>query len=118
MLFILGASLKPAAKSADVSWVKEMLHNLCHVPAYAVLMFWVVGLLKAYQVKFRIFKTAFVFVVLYGILMEFLQGLVPGRTPSVSDVFLNAAGALIMIFLIQRGFMNRFIGIKPENKTA
>ena len=109
MVFILGASLKPVTGTEESSWIGELLHNLCHVPAYSVLVFWIVGLLKAWDVKSGIFVKAVIFAALYGILLEFLQGFVPGRTLSVGDMLLNTAGALIMVSLIQRGFMRRFL---------
>ena len=110
MILICVLSLKPV-KNIEGTPLQEMLHNLCHVPAYAGLTFIVIGLLMVYEVKSTIFLKAFCFSVLYGVLLEFLQGFVPGRTPSLLDVSSNAFGALGMIFLIRQGFMKNFLPI-------
>ena len=109
MVLILWVSLKPVVSTGEASPVKETLHNVCHVPAYSVLIFLIIGVFMVYDVKSGLFVKAFIFSMLYGILMEFLQGFVPGRTPSLGDVILNAAGALIMIFLIKKGLVRRFL---------
>jgi VanZ family protein len=117
MLFLLAVSVKPAKAQPQVSWIKETLHNLCHVPAYSILLFAIAAFLRAYKVKSRILVKAFIITVLYGVLMEFLQASVPGRTPSVSDMFLNAGGALIMIALIQKGFIKKWL-VSPGKSRA
>jgi VanZ family protein len=85
-----------------------MLHNLCHVPAYAGMAFLLIGVFRVFSVK-RVFVKAFFFSLLYGIIMEFFQGLVPGRTPSLLDMGLNTLGALITIFLVRKGLLKGFL---------
>ncbi|VAX34851.1 hypothetical protein MNBD_UNCLBAC01-1093 [hydrothermal vent metagenome] len=81
--------------NAGISSVKQLLHNLAHIPAYAVLA-WLV-LKFFFKVDFRAKIYATVIASAYGILMELLQSLAPGRFASLGDVFLNTFGILIII---------------------
>jgi hypothetical protein len=47
----------------------------------------------------------------YGILMEFLQGLTPERTPSLMDVGLNALGVVVVVLIYVREYRN------PKSET-
>ncbi len=46
-------------------------------------------------------------VLAFGVALELLQGLVPGRHPSMSDVVANAAGVGIAAFAWRRGLRRR-----------
>ena len=132
MGLLLLVSLKPVVETAaPPSALKETLHNLLHVPAYAILAFllfyalislrstlrqsvegqavhgpqstvlWTVdGRPSAKASKGRLW-TAFLIAVIYGALMEYLQGFVPGRLPSVLDLILNTLGAGGMVFWLK-----------------
>jgi VanZ family protein len=108
MNVVLYLSLKPPARLTPGTPLQETLHNLCHVPAYAGMTFFLTGFFAVYAVRSAFFLKVFSASVLYGVLMEYLQSFVPGRTPSLSDVSLNALGTLIMIFLIRQGWMSKF----------
>ena len=116
MVLICYLSLKPEEGPKGTA-LQETLHNLGHVPAYAGLTFLAIGLLMVYEVKSSVFLKAFCSSVLYGVLLEYLQGFVPGRTPSLLDVSSNAFGALGMIFLIHQGFMKKFLPISNSNNS-
>ena len=54
-------------------------------------------------------------VILYGVLIEFLQGLIPGRMPSGLDVLANSSGVFIGIlvyFIIQK---RKWLKVEPNN---
>jgi VanZ family protein len=96
MLLILIGSLLPAQPKEEPFW-KEMLHNLVHVPAYAGLMFLWLRTMKFFGQTAIMVRDAFVISFVYGVMIEFLQGFVPGRDPSVLDVVLNTLGIMITI---------------------
>jgi VanZ family protein len=83
------------APGEEVSVLKQVFENLMHVPAYAVLTFlWV----RSFgEVSRKTLLRSAAIAMAYGILMEFLQGLTPDRTPSLMDVGLNAIGVGIVV---------------------
>ena len=70
--------------------------NAMHVPAFAVLV--ALAILAA-SGSFRIGLAGVLWIALgccsYGVLLEFAQAAIPGRTGSLTDVLLNAAGVVI-----------------------
>ena len=63
----------PERISPGITSVKQLLHNLAHIPAYAVLA-WL--LVKSFiKVNFRAKAYVIASASIYGILMEFLQSL-------------------------------------------
>jgi len=111
MFFLLALSLKPAISSGEPSYIREMFHNLLHVPAYATLTFFCFCFLGRGKNKVKESFGVFTFSFLYGAFMEILQGFVPGRNPSLYDLALNAAGILLVIFLLKK----RIITIHEKN---
>jgi|SRR5687768_13593427 hypothetical protein len=81
--------------------VPPTLQNALHVPAYALLA-------TAWQWALRAWLSgsnacavsALGIAVLYGVLDEWHQSFVPGRFASLTDVLLNAAGAIAGILLL------------------
>ncbi len=67
--------------------------KLVHLAGYAVLMFWWAQLFVA-----RRWKLALA-VILFGIVIEGLQGLTPDRQPDGLDALANAGGVLLGWFL-------------------
>lgn len=97
MIVLACLSLQPASAGAQTSAWQQILHNACHVPAYAVLAFlmlrtFVIKNKRAYQIVFFVSFS-------YGVLMEIGQSFSPGRTFSVGDMCLNALGISIVLFL-------------------
>ena len=82
----------PDLKSQLPTILDWVLRKLAHLTEYAILFY----LLWRSCDDFR-FRTAavFIFAILYAISDEFHQGSVAGRTPSGSDVLIDAAGMCI-----------------------
>lgn len=98
MLLLLIGSLWPVPHPKIEPFWKDMLRNLVHVPAYAFLAFLWLKTLRARKLSFQ--KAAKITILgcfVFGIVIEFLQGFVPGRDPSSLDVLLNTLGILIPI---------------------
>jgi len=100
--FLSFVLLQPAVGQPNGSWVREALHNLMHVPAYGFLAYLVFGLLQAGTYRGNIYALVFGLVFLYGAAMEFLQGFVPGRSPSRLDLGLNTLGISFVLWFRQR----------------
>ena len=78
-------SLMPPAPGDDPTHIDK----LAHLSGYGLLMFW-----WAQLVTRRTWKLA-VAVVVYGLVIEMLQGLTPERQPDPLDALANAAGVLL-----------------------
>lgn len=93
-------SLTPTYHSeGDKGKIKEVVDNVGHVPAYALLCFLWINTLGMNK---RNLGTAAVICILYGVLMEYLQSFVPGRYPSLMDAGSDTLGALLTIFFATR----------------
>jgi VanZ family protein len=98
------ASLKPPAATYDHSITKAVLHNLTHVPAYAILTYFFFVTARALRLKSNPYLTAILAAFAFGILMECLQSLVPGRESSLMDVGLNTMGIVTTVVIFKRGY--------------
>ncbi len=98
MILLTLVSLRPAAFDAAPSRLKEIVHNLMHVPAYAGLAFLLMCTLRMCRLRAAVVWT-FLLALGYGGLMEVLQGFSVGRTPSFGDLGLNALGAGLVVGL-------------------
>ncbi len=79
-----------------------------HFLAYSALSFNL--LLLCNSTKQKVLGISFA--IAYGLLMEFCQGLVPGRDPSVYDMIANSTGVLIgfvLVFLFGKSFKRLLI---------
>ncbi len=99
LLVLTILSLLPASELQEVFSLTELLANLAHIPAYGILAFLLIKTLSQF-VSNGIYPLAFLMSVLYGGVMEILQGFT-GREPSWMDMGSNAIGALIVVLLIQ-----------------
>ncbi len=63
--------------------------KIAHLAGYAVLMFWWAQLVL--ERRWKLAVTA----VLFGIIIELLQGLTPNRQPDLLDVLANSSGILL-----------------------
>jgi len=72
--------------------------NVAHIPAYTILTYCLFQSFSSLNPKIKIGIFGFAFS--YGVLIEFLQGFVPYRYPSLSDVFLNLLGILSAFYLV------------------
>ena len=79
--------------------VPSLLQNFLHIPAYGVLAFawrWSLGSYLHYR------AAAFIALVLtlgIGVFQEWYQSAAPGRLCSVSDIFFDAIGALLALWV-------------------
>ena len=90
LLNITFLSLKPQTTvegSLDTSWIR-------HILAYAVLTFCLFKTIKNKNISL-------IFAGAYGFVMEFLQGFVPTRVPSISDGLINILGSFIILIFLQ-----------------
>lgn len=91
-------SLMPVSKHSALAAteLRRTVNNLLHVPAYAVLtLAWAWALCAVAGVATaRAALAGSCAAFFYGVIMELGQLSVPGRTASVGDAMLNAAGAV------------------------
>ena len=97
MLLLLGNSFQTGASIGHASSIKQVAHNLLHVPAYSLL-----ALLLFYSFGSRFLVRVFIVASVYGVLNEYVQSFVPGRMASVMDIFLNVVGAGIAVVFLRR----------------
>ena len=89
---------------AGISSVRQLLNNLAHIPAYAILT-WLL-LRNFLTVDFKAKVSAIAIASTYGIFMELLQSLNPERLASFGDVCLNTIGIIFIIWLNRCAFRN------------
>ena len=103
MILLVYFSLKGRPPGPHTSTIKEMMHNLGHIPAYAVLTYLLVWSFSI--IEGAVLMRAFLISFFYGVGMEILQSFTPDRTSSVKDALLNALGAGVMLWLLKRGYL-------------
>ena len=97
------------------TWFSPAVHNVLHVPAYALLAWTMYRSLFSF-LSFR--NLSLVVVILasgYGAFLEWYQLAVPGRYASFTDVLLNFTGSVIGVFLSSR-YANLVSVVPPINK--
>jgi len=98
-------SLLPGGPAAPAGWDRSVspgVQNLLHVPAYAVLtVLWLWALEPVRRVGAALLVT--VACGAYGAALEGAQAFIAGRTGSLADALLNAAGAAagLVLFLLR-----------------
>jgi len=100
----------PAAAPATLQQLDPFWHNALHIPAYATLaLAWFWALLPTVGSMRRTASIGMLISFLFGILDEYHQSSVPGRTASLMDLLLNATGVLaaLLLFLLWRYFSRR-----------
>lgn len=95
IVITLVLSLMPPGPDNHVSHADKIVH----LAGYTLLMFWWAQLVTRQR-----WKLAFA-VVIFGIVIELLQGLTPGRQPDVLDALANTSGVLLG-WLITRALPN------------
>jgi len=83
--------------------------KLFHAIAYSILGFFAIGSMITAESRHRMFRPwlAIGLVIAYGVLDEFHQHFVPGRTPDIYDVLADAAGGLLGVWLFCRFVSSR-----------
>ncbi|MDY7009783.1 MAG: VanZ family protein [Planctomycetota bacterium] len=99
ILLLAGVSLLPSGAGVLGGWdtaISPGLQNLLHVPAYAVL---VILVILALRPSFKTGLASMAWISLgccvFGLVLEFAQAAIPGRTGSLTDVLLNTAGVAV-----------------------
>lgn len=73
-------------------FIRKSLHFICFL---FIGLNWTKGLQVYMKYKWSSYALALFISVMYAVLDEFHQGLVPGRTPLIQDVFLDSIGATV-----------------------
>ena len=94
MIFLTYASLKPGSASHKGDEIKQLLHNLGHMPAYSIFAY---CLMRTFENLPQAYVATFAAAFSFGVFMEFLQSFVPYRYPSLSDMGLNVIGISVML---------------------
>ncbi len=108
MAMIFGLSSIPGIPPVheDVHWQHRLLTvltNSIHVPLFAGLAWsWRWSLTAIMDNTRRMISLTFVLTLAYGIFDEWHQGFTPYRTPSLTDIMLDATGALLAVWLFSR----------------
>ena len=96
VLFILSVIPDTHSTENPLMLVPPSVQNLAHVPAYGLFaLLLIFNLRSSGTTRAQAVKTSITIAFLYGVAMELIQTLVPGRFPSVMDCFLNVAGILV-----------------------
>jgi VanZ family protein len=102
-LIILMLTLAPGKDMPEVSLWDLLFDKAAHSFVFAILSFLlVVGFIKQgrfHQLKFEPIRYSLIFSIGYGVLIEIVQGFVPGRSLDWKDMLADASGALIGILL-------------------
>lgn len=97
--FVTVVSLTPMEDNGDgwLDGISSPMLNFLHIPAYSGLMV-LVTLAMCASVKHRLVGIILAAVCCcgFGVLMEYAQGMVPGRVVHLSDMMGNAAGVMII----------------------
>lgn len=95
--------------SSDVSLPTN--DKVGHFLAYTVLSYTILLICDTNNRKW----IGIIFSICYGFLMEFLQGFVPGRDPSILDMIANSFGALIgLIIPFKIGIRDKIIQLERK----
>ena len=83
--------------------------KLLHALVFGILGFFTLGAMKTAADGYRPFQPwlAVILVTVYGVLDEFHQHFVPGRSPDINDVMADAAGGILGVWLLYRFIMIR-----------
>ena len=96
MLLILSTSLIPMDHEIEgfgmIMEITPFVQNLLHAPVFALLSILWVQIMNVHQIKNRRkYILVFIIGVGFGLLNELIQGVVPGRYPSILDMGINVS---------------------------
>ncbi|WP_031386089.1 VanZ family protein [Desulfonatronum thiodismutans] len=106
VLILIGASV-PADSDSEPHLLEFLLlpptfQNLLHIPVYGLLAFLWRWTLDRHMSSRAAFILALLITVCFGAFQEWVQSLVPGRFGSVNDVFFDAIGAVLGLWVFSR----------------
>jgi len=85
-----------------ISWTPPALQNLLHIPLFGILAWlWCRTLGCWFTNRGVLLSLSFLFAAGYGVIDE-IQLQVPGRYASLTDIALNALGAVLVLWLLNR----------------
>jgi len=88
------SSLPDNSLPGEGSSVEQLLSNLAHIPAYAILsILWIKSISSTTYI-------IAVFIAIFAISDEVHQSFIPGRTASLMDIVLDFIGILVGIGLL------------------
>ena len=108
VIFIAVVCLRPTSLDEPDSPTMEALKNFAHIPLFGILTYLFIRSFSNFNFKTQM--TSSMGSVLYGVLIEILQMLIPGRYASLDDVLRDALGAGIVIFILRSRLGGLFLG--------
>jgi len=105
MLIILSGSLVPKWSADSPSFITSVIKNSLHIPIYLFLTFFFFLYFRrrrffARRKRHTLYASA-ICSFAFGLLIEFMQRFVPGRTADLFDVALNTWGIVIFVCLVR-----------------
>ena len=93
--------LEEEEKEIVLHRTESIIRKIAHFSIYAVVGFLLMGLFSTYKIKdkWRIIITI-VIGIFYAISDEFHQSFSPGRTPKVTDVYIDTLGILVGALIV------------------
>jgi VanZ family protein len=105
IILVIGfLSLQPIDNLPDV----QIWDKIQHLVAYGAMV--LAGLIAYPRYVWRVMAVT----IAYGIAIEFLQRLVPGRFPSFGDAVANTLGAVMALFMMRLGLARR-LGLEKSS---
>ncbi|UCC62920.1 MAG: VanZ family protein [Anaerolineae bacterium] len=96
-------SAQPQPLGYLASWLESLAGIVGHLVGYAgLVLFWWRALAAHSASARRMRGLAFLLTVLYAVSDEYHQSFVPGRTATLADLFIDAAGAVLGLWLVYR----------------
>lgn len=104
-------SLEEEQKNKVSHRIEKIIRKIAHFSIYAMVGFLLMGLLSTYKLKnkWRIVITILIGI-LYAISDEFHQSFSPGRTPKITDIYIDTLGIIfgMLIILLIREIYHRY----------
>lgn len=93
--------LEEGEKEVVLHRTESIIRKIAHFSIYAVVGFLLMGLLSTYKIKdkWRIIITIIIGI-LYAMSDEFHQSFSPGRTPKITDVYIDTLGIILGALLV------------------
>lgn len=103
-LLLIGVSLLPSGTNLVGGWdtaISPGLQNMLHIPAYiALVILAFLALCPSFNVHLRGIVLLSLSCCIFGMMLEFAQIVIPGRTGSLTDAMLNVIGVIIGSLII------------------
>lgn len=80
---------------------RQTLRKIAHLMEFATLSVWAIGLLMVYN-REHPYRYGVLFAIAYAASDEFHQEFIPGRTGKITDLCIDAAGALLGAWIVMK----------------